>query len=313
MINKNNKNITNPIKRKTFLLVFNSDEGRLKAHKRVNHIIKRLSSKNCCFEITDSKSLENRADLQKFDCVVAVGGDGTILSVLPVVSKYNIKLGIIPCGTANLFASGLLIPRNIDKAIDILFTGRSSNVDIGKAGEKYFALRVGVGADADVVNNASTFLKDKLGYLAYYIEGIKNAFSLKLKKMKITIDGEVFEVKANSVIVANVGNMFRNFFTIAPNCSTNDGKLDIFILRTRNLMEFLKVYLQILLGRHTNTPNVFYGQGSNIKIETMNINTHIDGEPLNKSILDISVIPKALQVLVPSSAQIPAYEKVLVR
>jgi YegS/Rv2252/BmrU family lipid kinase len=304
-----------PIKKKHFLLVFNKSEGRSKAERRLQEIIRRLSTRSCTFEVVESKELAERNDFSRFDSVVAIGGDGTVLSVLQLISRHEVKLGIIPCGTANLLAAGLSIPTNIDRAIDILFTGKSSRIDIGKAGEQYFALRVGVGYDADIVNGAGSYLKDKLGYLAYFIEGVKNSFKLSLKKMKVTIDGETFYVKANSIIVANVGNMFRNFVTIAPDCSTSDGKLDVFILRSRNFMDFLFVLCQIIFRRHHSTPSVMYGQGSNIEIESLDIDnhTHIDGEPSSYKKLTIEVIPKALSVLVPSPIPEPAFEKVYIR
>ena len=307
------KNATqSPNRYKRFLLAYNPADGREKAHRRLQQVIELLYKRNCFFEVVESKDLVNRTDLKTFDSIVAVGGDGTVLSVLSVISKYGIKLGIIPCGTANLFASGLSIPTNVEKAVDILFDGTTSMVDIGKAGEKYFALRIGVGFDADIVNGACTLLKDKIGYMAYYIEGLKHVFNLCKKKMLINIDGKTFEVDANSVIVANAGNMFKNMFSIAPDSSTEDGELDIFILTTKGFFDFLKVYIQILLGFHINSASVIYDKGCNIQIDTMDTNTHIDGEPLKRRFLDIKVIPKALKVLVPAPMPAPAFEKVLV-
>lgn len=311
----NNKHSESPIKYKKFLLVYNPVESRKRAHRKLQEVTKYLSTKRCFFEVIESKELDNRKDLKSFDTVVAIGGDGTVLSVLSVVSKYNLKMGIIPCGTANLFASGLSIPTNVEKAADILFDGRMSMIDIGKANGKYFALRVGMGYDADIINGACTAHKDKLGYLAYFLEGIKNSFHLTSKKLKITIDGNIIEVDANSVIVANAGNMFRNIFKIAPECSAVDGKLDVFILTTKTFGEFLKVFLQILIGRHINSSSVIYDKGKNIRIESTDFSTHIDGEPLSKNSFDITVIPRALKVLVPAPvlAPIPVYDKYALR
>lgn len=301
-----------PSQYKKFLLVYNPVEGRLRAHKRLEEVIKILYKRNCFFEVVESKELPERKDIKSFDCVVAVGGDGTVLSVLSVISRYGIKLGIIPCGTANLFAAGLMIPANVEKAVDILFDGKMSMVDIGKADDHYFALRVGVGYDADVVSNAGTFLKDKFGYIAYIVEGIKSYFSSSLKHVKITIDGKTLEVSANNVIVANAGNMFRNICKIVPQCSPNDGKLDVFILTSKNIFDCLFVVFSILFGRRIKNANVIYDRGSNIKIETQDTNTHIDGELLKKNYLDIKVIPRALKVLVPAPVPVPAFNEVLI-
>ncbi len=75
-------------------------------------------------------------------------------------------------------------------------------------------------------------------------------------------------------------------------------------------MEFFKVFVQIIRGKHTNSKNVVYGQGTSIQIEAQDSKSHIDGEPLMNNILDIRVIPRALKVLVPAPMPEPAFEQV---
>ncbi|MFH0702745.1 MAG: diacylglycerol kinase family protein [bacterium] len=284
-------------KSRNFLLVFNNEAGK-SCHKK-DIITNYLTKNKYNFKIIDAKNINGQVDFSIYDTVVAIGGDGTVLKIIPYLANTNINLGIIPCGTANLFAASLCIPSNIQKAVNILLNGTATRVDIGKADNEYFALRVGFGYDADVVNGTKKLWKKKLGYLAYFIQGVINCFKLSNKSYKITIDNKILEVNANSIIVANAGNMFKNFFTIAPLGSINDGKLDIFILLARNFWEFLDIFIQILFGKHNLNPRVIYRQARNIKIESNYKNIHIDGEPYYNSNLDISIIPKALMVMVP--------------
>lgn len=284
---------------KNFLLIFNDEAGKGSSFSKKDAITKYLKKHNCDFKIIKADELSDQAHLEMYDAVVAVGGDGTVLKTIPFLANKNIKLGIIPCGTANLFAASLCIPENINKALDILIHGSTTNVDIGKAGNEYFALRIGIGYDADVVNGTKRFWKQKFGYLAYFIQGIINSLHLSNKSYKITIDDKTIQVNANSIIIANAGNMFKNLFTIAPSGSLNDGKLDIFIPLAKNLWDFLLILFEILTGKHHISSRVFYGQAQNIKIETDYKSTHIDGEPYYNSNLDISIIPKALMVVVP--------------
>lgn len=295
---------------KKLLLVFNQKADRIRAIKKFQTVLQLLDQYNCTYEIEDAEGLSRRKNIETFDSVVAVGGDGTVLSVLGAIKGKDVKLGIIPSGTANLFAAGLSIPMNVRDAVDILFFGTEKTVDIGKAGSKYFALRVGIGFDADIIQGASAKLKNKLGYLAYFLQGIKNSFKLVNSKMRITVDGKTLEIDANSVIVANSGNMFRNNVTIAPNGSNNDGKLDIFILSARNFVEFAKVFYQVVANKHQNSSAVSYHQGRRIQIESDPIRAHIDGEPTYNTKLDIQIIPNALKVLVPERQLKPAFVRV---
>ncbi|MFA6989040.1 MAG: diacylglycerol kinase family protein [Candidatus Gastranaerophilaceae bacterium] len=285
---------------KKVLVVFNKKSGKNKSDHCKKKVYIRLKELDINFKFIYLNTLSKISDMDKYDTIVAVGGDGTVLSVLPYIVNTPKKLGIIPCGTANLFAASLSIPEDTDKAIDTILLEKTSKIDIGKAGEQYFSLRVGFGYDACIINNAKSNFKNKIGYFEYLFQGIINAFRLSKKTYKVNIDNEEMTVDATSIIVANAGNIFKNIFTIAPKGSLVDGKFDIFILKVKNILDFIEIFFQIILGLHKQNSKVIYTQASNISILTSDINSHIDGEMLlNKNILNIQVLPKAINVLTP--------------
>jgi YegS/Rv2252/BmrU family lipid kinase len=285
--------------KKNFLLVYNCIAGKGCSENKKDTIEKYLIKNNCDYKITYTANLIQEKNLEIYDAVVAVGGDGTILEIIPFLINTDIKLGIIPCGTANLFAASMCIPSNLYKAMDILLNNSSTKVDIGRAGDKLFALRVGIGFDADVVNSTKRKWKNKIGYTAYFIQGVINSFRLSRKSYKLTIDDQIYDVDANSIIISNAGNMFKNLFSVAPKGSINDGKLDVFIIIAKNLWEFLAVLIKIIAGNGNLSSKVIYKQAKNIKIQSLNKNIHIDGERCYNSNLDVSIIPRALKVVVP--------------
>ncbi|MGH7237533.1 MAG: diacylglycerol/lipid kinase family protein, partial [Candidatus Saccharimonadales bacterium] len=59
----------------------------------------------------------------KFEVVVAVGGDGTINEIASAIVGTDTRLGIIPFGSGNGLARFLKIPMNAKKAIKALNTG----------------------------------------------------------------------------------------------------------------------------------------------------------------------------------------------
>lgn len=284
---------------RNLLLIINDNAGKGLTEAKKEIIFSYLVQNNCEFTVINLDEFDRLEDLNIFDAVVAVGGDGSVLRVLSRLVNTDIKLGIIPCGTANLFAASLCIPENIQKAIDIILNGSTAKVDIGKAGNEYFALRIGIGYDAEVVTGANKFWKNRIGYLSYLIQGIVSSFKLSRKSYKIVIDNREMVVNANSIIIANAGNMFKNLFSVAPSGSISDGKLDIFIFAAKNLWEFLLVLFRILAGKEALGKNVIYAKATNIRIDTDYRDVHIDGEPCKYSNLDISVIPRALKVMVP--------------
>ncbi len=285
--------------KRNFLLVYNNKAGRGNFRKKLNLIEQFFCEKNLSFKSVDINNLNNTVRIENFDTLVTVGGDGTVLSVLPYIVNKDIKLGIIPCGTANLLAGKLGIPKNINKALNLLIDGTEKLVDVGKTGDSYFVLRVGYGMDADIINGTNSFMKNKFGYLAYLIQGIKCTFNLSPKLFEINIDGKCLNVNASAVIVSNAGNMFRNKFSVAPESDISDGKLDIFVLFARNLWEFLAVFKQIIFNKHKISPNVLYRKTNHVCIKSNDGKFHIDGEEGSSKNLDISLIHNGLAVIAP--------------
>lgn len=99
------------------------------------------------------------------DLVVAHGGDGTVNEVVngllahtggrPSEHHAVPMLGVVPGGSANVFARALGLHRDPVEAthelLRALETGRSRQVNLGRAGDRWFTFNAGMGWDADVV------------------------------------------------------------------------------------------------------------------------------------------------------------------
>ena len=96
-----------------------------------------------------AKELVVEALNEHADVIVACGGDGTINEVASALVKKNIPLGIIPAGSGNGLATNLGIPKDIDKAIEIIKSNNIHTIDVGRVEDNYFFSNVGFGIDAD--------------------------------------------------------------------------------------------------------------------------------------------------------------------
>lgn len=146
-------------------------------------------------EPDDAKHAAEEAVRDRFDLVVAAGGDGTINEVINGIAEkeYRPKVGIIPTGTTNDFARALHVPRDVIKATKIIAAGQSVAMDIGKANETYFINIGGGGRLTELTYDVPSRLKTMLGQLAYYLKGIEMLPSLKATKVKVEYDQGVFE------------------------------------------------------------------------------------------------------------------------
>jgi len=135
------------------------------------------------------------------------GGDGTVQRVIDAVAGVPVALAILPAGTANLFATNLRIPKDLEEAVKIGLNGDQRQLDVGLINREHFGVMAGTGLDALMIRDADAGLKDKVGRFAYVWTGAKNVRKASVK-MRIEVDGTAwFKGKASCLLIGNVGDV----------------------------------------------------------------------------------------------------------
>ncbi|GGJ93734.1 diacylglycerol kinase [Lentibacillus kapialis] len=217
---------------------------------------------------------------RRFDLVIAAGGDGTISEVINGLAEqeHRPKLGIIPTGTTNDFARALCIPRDIQKAVDIILEGRPMLLDIGRVNDHYFMNIAGGGKLTELTYEVPSKLKTMIGHLAYYVKGIEMLPSVKPTRARIEYDGNVFDDDIMLFLVTNT-NSVGGYEKLAPDARLDDGYFDLLILRKMNLAEFVRIASLAVRGAHLEDKRIFYTQAKRISVETdEKMQLNIDGE-----------------------------------
>ena len=65
--------------------------------------------------------------------MVVVGGDGTVRQVAGALAGSGVPLGIVPTGTANLFARNVGLPARLSAQVSTALTGTPTRSDVGWA------------------------------------------------------------------------------------------------------------------------------------------------------------------------------------
>ena len=118
---------------------------------------------------------------QIYEAVIIAGGDGSASEMVNLMQKRNIDLplGIIPAGTANDFASFLGMTKNIDNSIKRILDWNIKEIDVGRVNDRYF-LNVCVGGIiSQIAHGTETEMKNRLGKVAYYLQGLKELPNIK--------------------------------------------------------------------------------------------------------------------------------------
>jgi len=168
-----------------------------------------------------------------YDLVIAVGGDGTVNEVINGLAGSSVTLGVIPMGTANIFALQLNYPFIIQEACEKILNGQVREMDLGICNERYFSCYAGVGFDAQIYKATDSKLKKLFGALAYVFMAAWQVLSYKFQPILIKTDKDAILRKAYFVIVGN-GCYYIGKNVLSDPDSLSDGLLNVCIFKQRN-------------------------------------------------------------------------------
>ncbi|CAM5788064.1 diacylglycerol/lipid kinase family protein [Cellulomonas persica] len=186
------------------------------------------------------------------DVVVAVGGDGTVRAVASALVGTGIPMGLLPLGTGNLLARNLDIPvGNPLAALEVALGGRDRTIDVGwltvvhaahlaetdgirahNDDEHLFLVIAGLGFDAAMVADTDDDLKARVGWIAYFVAGIKHLHGRRTRVHVRIDDSPATSARLRSLLVGNCGKL-PGGLTLLPDAVVDDGWLDVAAIDTR--------------------------------------------------------------------------------
>ena len=246
------------------------------------------------------------------DLVVVGGGDGTVREVAHVLSGTGVPLGILPLGTANLFAHNLgLRTRDLPLAVSRALHGTPRPVDVGVASwrpvdhgiveaptpEQTFLVMAGIGHDAATVLATRPEYKRRLGWLAYLAAGSRHLLSAPLA-MRVSVDGlPLRRVRVWCFLAANAGNI-PGGITVFPDANPDDGVLDTLEVPLTSPTQWASIAAKGLLGHGRDVPALRYGPAATLwVIPDQPAPLQLDGDVIpHVADVRVRIVPGALRV-----------------
>jgi len=257
------------------------------------------------FEYGDIGRFVEEAHKEGITRLIAGGGDGTanemVNALMKIEREERPKMGIMPLGTANDFASSCLIPPDPLSALLLAINGKSRPMDVGQANDRYFINVASGGFGAEVTATTPIELKNFLGGNAYALTGLLKALNFVPNQGKMVTEDQVLEGAAVVGAICN-GRQAGGGLVLAPDAKIDDGLLDIVIIKYFSALDIPQVLSEI----QTPTPD-----GEFVKIfQTTWIDRYsgervapinLDGEPYLSQKIHFKVVPKALDIVLPHS------------
>jgi YegS/Rv2252/BmrU family lipid kinase len=234
------------------------------------------------------------------DRVVVIGGDGTVNEVLNGLAGSDVPLAIVPTGTVNVLALELGLPLDPPDAVRVASGWRVTRIDLGLAGERYFALMAGVGLDADVVSRVRPVMKRAFKEMAFVLQGLTTYLTAEYPLVRIECDDRYTE--GYFVVLGNARN-YGGTFGITPLADMRDGLLDVVVLKDMGFFSVAHYWLAAVLSAHLQHPKVEYFRTASARLSVVQGDTPVlvqtDGEIAGLLPLECRVVPGALKVVTP--------------
>jgi diacylglycerol kinase (ATP) len=194
------------------------------------------------------------------------GGDGTVQRCIDALPAHEPPpIGILPAGTANLFASNLGIPSDLPGALDAALHGGDRRLDVGRVNGERFAVMAGAGFDARMIADADRDLKDRVGRVAYTWTGLR-ATRAGRQKMTVAVDGrQWFEGEASCVLVGNFGTITGGIKAF-DDAEPDDGRLEVGVITAAGPWQWGRVLGRAALGRSDKSPLVTMTGGTEVDV-----------------------------------------------
>jgi diacylglycerol kinase (ATP) len=234
------------------------------------------------------------------ELVFAWGGDGTVQRCIDVLAGSGTPLAIVPAGTANLLATNLGIPGDIEGAVATGLGGVRRAIDVGRLNGECFGVMAGAGLDAAMIRDADSGLKDRVGRIAYVWTGARNITS-KPFEAKIRVDGATwFADRTSCILVGNVGSLFAGIDAF-EDARPDDGMLELGVVTAESPMQWARTIARTAVGTTARSPFVQITRARSIDVTLeRKVRYQLDGGDREKvKSFGIEVEPGAVEVCVP--------------
>jgi YegS/Rv2252/BmrU family lipid kinase len=258
--------------------------------------------------------LARKALQDGYECIVAVGGDGTTNEVVngffedgkPI--RPGATLGVLARGTGGDFRKAFGWGLQLDEALARLKGEKTEPLDVGvvefttHSGEKksrYFVnvCSFGISGLVDkMVNESSKALGGKLSFM---IASTRALMKYSDKKIRFSVDGGPMEEATITALAVANGQFFGGGMKVAPDASTRDGIFDVTVWSGYGLVDFALKSGSVYSGEHVKWKGTRTLRCKTLTAESEDeVLMDVDGEQPGRLPCKMTILPGALRLKV---------------
>ena len=255
-------------------------------------------------ELVEGRRIAERAQAfaeQGAKSIIVGGGDGSVSAAAQPLAGSSAVLGILPLGTLNHFARDLGIPPELEKAAELIASGRTRAVDVAEVNGRVFVNNSAIGLyPLMVVDRESQ--QHRLGRskrLAMLVASLRTLSRFHDQRLTLTSGDGRSAIDTPLLFVGN--NDYRLALPAAgQRDSLDDGKLCVLVMRKKGVPGFLAATLRALVGLAREDDMIRMDAMSELRVDSRRpaMTLSVDGETCRmKPPLDYRIRPGALKVI----------------
>lgn len=215
----------------------------------------------------DAMHITRRAIKNGYECIVAVGGDGTINEVTNgffedgKVLNPQAALGVLPRGTGGDFRKTFDWDLDSDAAIARLKTPDTRPFDVGlleylahdnTTRQRYFANICSFGVSGLVDEEVNRTSKVFGGTVSFMLGSLKALTKYQDARVRVSFDGGPEEALTVTTLSVCNGRYFGGGMKVSPEADVSDGLFDVTVWTGYTLSDFVIRSKGVYSGAHVN-------------------------------------------------------------
>ncbi|MDX2009073.1 MAG: diacylglycerol kinase family lipid kinase [Myxococcaceae bacterium] len=261
----------------------------------------------------DAARITTNALKAGYECVVAVGGDGTINEVTNGFFEGgrplnpNAALGVLPRGTGGDFRKTFEWDTDFEQAVRRLKTPDTRPFDVGlceyvnhegRTETRYFANILSFGVSG-LVDQEVARIKGFGGRLGFSLASLRALSKYRDHAVSLTLDGKGPERLPITVVAVGNGRFFGGGMKVTPNADVSDGLFDVTYWTGYGLSDFVFKQGGLYSGKHLAYAGTQTRQCRELRAEADGeVLIDCDGEQPGKLPCRVTMLPSAIRLKV---------------
>lgn len=269
------------------------------------------------FEIYLTKAVGDATRFVKEKCeaakekirIFSCGGDGTNNEVISGVVGYGCaEVGFVPDGTGNDFIKCFDGAENFSD-ISSQIDGKAEAIDLISCNDKYIMNIMNMGFDCEVVRRTAKIKNLPLvsKSMAYILGVVVELIRKPGIKLSVSLDGGEAEEKSLLLSTFSNGRYYGGGFNASPKARLQDGLMDVCFVKNVSRAKFISIVKHYRSGDYIDMESlkdiVDFRRARSAHLEFDKEQSFcIDGEIFDSRVLDLNIIPRALNIIIPKGS-----------